>query len=110
LVCLSIKKTKIKLELGGFGPDCVTLNWIDQEGKKKTEGPIRGYVLKDEDNKTLEFRLAVTLDLTDINQNEIEIFFAEGTGYAEWMTENNLRKFAELNMVTPFLNKLLFED
>jgi len=78
-----------------------------QNGKAAEQETPTGYVLPDDKNHTLEFRLVVTLELTPYEPNEVAIFFAEGTGYAAWKSEAHLRELSRLDMVTPLLKHVV---
>jgi hypothetical protein len=101
---LDISGTDVK-QIRSSGPDTLIVNWT-RTGEPPLVERLSGYVIKDTNNRTLEFRLAVAYNLSKYKPSDVEIFFAEGTGYAEWLTEDELKCLAKLDRVTPFLREL----
>ena len=102
---VDISKTRLVRTKDARAPNTLIVKWISP-GKTISEETLTGYVVKDRPNRTLEFRLAVVYDLERYNPSDVEIFFAEGTGYAKWLTKDELGKLVQLDMVTPFLRSL----
>jgi len=103
---LDISRTRVEKHTSDSVPNTLIVNWI-REDKTVLKERLSGYVVKDAKNRTLEFRLVIAYDLSAYDSSDVEIFFAEGTGYAEWLTEDDLRLLAKLDMVTPFLRESL---
>jgi len=78
-----------------------------KDGKLVDVERLHGYLFPDIENHTLEFRLPFALDLSVYKRDEVELFFAEGTGYAAWKSKAELRKLDALSMVTPLLRVML---
>jgi hypothetical protein len=81
----------------------VTILWDDYEET------IHGYVWLDAAHQTMEFRLAVQLDLSCCQDSVI--FFGEVTGYAIWKTEAQIKTLARVEeewgtlLLTPFMKQ-----
>lgn len=86
----------------------IVVNWIDFNHTQPEA--LAGYILIDERHKTTEFRLGLSLDLSEYTDNCI--FYGEGTGYAVWMSLEKIRrlaqaeKIAQQDFLTPFLRAL----
>lgn len=91
-------------------PNEILVEWYDPNTEQTIDERLRGYVLVDEANHTTEFRYALRLELSSFQ--EIEIFFGEGTGYAEWLSLAEIRNLvsasevARRDFVTPFMRAL----
>lgn len=82
------------------------VNWT-RNGKLVYRERLHGYLLLDVPNRTLEFRLPFALDLRAYRPAEVGVFFAEGTGYADWKSKQELQRLEALSMVTPLLKALI---
>jgi hypothetical protein len=87
----------------------IVVEWYDATGVRKTEN-LSGYVFVDTAVNTTEFRLAIQYDLS--GYDEVQIFFGEGTGYAEWQSLGQIRLLAKAGgiarrgFITSFLGHL----
>lgn len=84
------------------GTKSLQVRWL-MEGELMESENLQGYVVTDVRNHTTEFRLCYDLDLHAYRPGDVEIFSAEGTGYAKWVTRGYLRSMRKLHMVTPLL-------
>lgn len=82
------------------------VNWTKNEELVHRER-LDGYLLLDIPNRSLEFRLPYALDLHAYGPADVEVFFAEGTGYADWKSKQELQRLEALSMVTPLLKALI---
>ena len=88
------------------GLTSISIYWQDN-GVCRLEEHLRGFVLVDTQNHTVEFRLPLEIDLS--TYYGAEIFYGEGTGYATWMFPAQIRalfdqiRFDGSRNVTPFL-------
>lgn len=99
--------TNVKQVSGSHaGMQTLTVRWL-RSGQVERSETLHGFMLIDARNHTVEFRLGYDLDLSAYGPEETQIFFAEGTGYAEWMSEDRLRQLAHLGMVPPFIQSWL---
>ena len=89
----------------------IIISWIGKSGKPVHTEELSGYILLDNENKTTEFRLPIAIDISNYAENKL--FFAEGTGYAEWMTFDQIAALykAEISthrkFLTPFMRSFL---
>ncbi|MGZ4970461.1 MAG: hypothetical protein ACXV8O_20030 [Methylobacter sp.] len=87
----------------------IVVEWYDATGVRITEN-LSGYVFVDTAVNTTEFRLAIQYDLS--GYDEVQIFFGEGTGYAEWQSLDQIRLLAKAGgiarrgFITSFLGHL----
>jgi len=94
--------------LGEKGAINITIDYCSRQPET-----LEGYVWLDSTNRTVEFRLPVLIDLSKYKEEDVEIFFAEGTGYACWKSYQQLKKLVELEqfwlelLTTPFIGKAM---
>jgi len=87
----------------------IAVEWYDAKGISLTEN-LSGYIFLDSTVNTTEFRQALCYDLSAYD--EVQIFFGEGTGYAEWQSLDHIRlqarveEIAKRELVTAFLRHL----
>ena len=124
IVANKLNEIKYKLSSSGHPINCesysdtghclfkhVVVNWKDKQAQIVHMESLSGYVVVDENHHTIEFRLPLQIDLSCYQDNVI--FFAEGTGYAEWMTPAQIYKLhlseliAERHFLTPFLRNYI---
>ena len=93
-------------------PNLTTIQiYWEEKGLYQYEEQLGGFVLVDEQNHTVEFRLPVEIDLSEYHTTEI--FYAEGTGYATWMFPVQIQELCRQTrhdgsrVVTPFLEWLI---
>lgn len=98
-----------KIPIGTGLTGDIVIEWYDAAGVLLTE-KLSGYVFVDSAVNTTEFRLAIQYDLSDYD--EVQIFFGEGTGYAEWQSLDRIRLLAKAEdiarrgFITSFLRHL----
>jgi len=87
----------------------IVVEWRDGNRVIQCE-KLKGYLWRDNRNKTIEFRRGVKINLSAYADSRI--FFGEGTGYAEWIAVRDIRRLAKFrrfggrNVITPFLSGL----
>lgn len=84
----------------------IMVEWYDHDGLHLAER-LSGYVYIDRAVNTTEFRLAMRYDLS--RYEDLRIFFGEGTGYAEWLSLEQIRRLrqAEKTAHRPFITSFL---
>lgn len=87
----------------------IVVEWYDAKGISLTEN-LSGYLFVDSAVNTTEFRLALQYDFSA--NEEVRIFFGEGTGYAEWQSLEQIRlqakagTIADRELITAYLRHL----
>ena len=71
---------------------------------------LNGYIFEDDENRTIEFRLCLQIDLS--KYKEVRIFYKEGPGFALWKTIDQIKKLVDAQkgwgdpLVTPLLQHI----
>ena len=112
-----VKSPKLKSDVsiplvrtGLQGMSTIKVCWEERNGCRCNE-KLKGFLLVDKKNYTVEFRLPVEVDLSGYKASEI--FFAEGAGYATWLFPEQIHQIGRQVrndgscVVTPFLTWLV---
>lgn len=91
----------------------LNVRWFDKVNRMICTESLAGYVLIDNEHHSTEFRLPLKIDLSMYSEHVI--FFAEGSGYAEWMSFAQIHDLylaerqAKRRFLTPFLRSFIAE-